>query len=169
MVATLPFVYDRIDMASRRRAFNKREPTPGTLGAYVRRRREDELGMTQTELANRVCELGGKLTQGDVSDLELSNKLPRPANMGRLADALDVSLGKLYAEAGYPDHATDDDVTEGLSDNERRAMLAFRRFLLGETTAINDMPADVVRRLQSYRRYVANRGPAAPSKTDATR
>jgi transcriptional regulator with XRE-family HTH domain len=106
MVLSIPVVYDPAEMARRRGAYNLSEPEPGTLGFFIRQRR-DELGLTQQELADLIVDLGGKMTQGDVSDLESPSgtKLPRPPRMRLLSQALRVSIGRLYKEAGYPDLA----------------------------------------------------------------
>lgn len=107
MVAAAPAFYAPVDMARRRKPANRADPTPGTLGYYVRFRREVELDISQQELADRIVDLGGKMKQGDISDLELSDKLPRPENMRLIAQALEVAIGKLYTEAGHPDLASD--------------------------------------------------------------
>lgn len=73
--------------------------TPGgSLGAYVRRRRE-ELGLTQEELAERI---GEGARQSDISRLEREKvMLPRRRRLERMAEALGVSLGTLFREAGW--------------------------------------------------------------------
>lgn len=154
MVATIPVFYDVVEMPPRQ-AYNIKEPNPGTLGHYVRQRRS-ALKMSQQELADRIEELGGKMKQGDVSDLELSDSLPRPAKMQQLAQALEVPLGKLYAEAGFPAHIPDDDVLDGLDDEGQRQVRTLVGILRGEHPDPQDLEA-IDRRIDTYKKYVAGR------------
>lgn len=104
MVATIPAPY-AADVARKRPAYNSEEPIPGSLGDYVRRRRLD-LSMSQQDLADRMVDHNAKVDQSDISKLEVpGTKLPRPPRMRALALALNVSIGRLYKEAGFPDHA----------------------------------------------------------------
>jgi transcriptional regulator with XRE-family HTH domain len=71
-----------------------------TLGQFIRRRRQ-ELGLTQEELAARV---GDSVRQSDISRLERDGvSLPRRGRLEQLARALDVSLGTLMRQTGWFD------------------------------------------------------------------
>lgn len=104
MVSTIPAVYDPRAMPRGRSTYNQDEPEPGTFGYCVFYRRWRVLGVTQEELAARVRELGGKVKQGDISDLE-HGKVgePRRPRMRLFAQALRVSVDTLYAWRDNPD------------------------------------------------------------------
>jgi transcriptional regulator with XRE-family HTH domain len=64
--------------------------------------RRQELGLTQEDLALRVCNLGDELRQSDISRMEHGKiTLPRYQRMSRLAAALELSLGDLLGRAGW--------------------------------------------------------------------
>lgn len=74
--------------------------TPG-IGEVIKARRQ-ELGLTQEELADRVCALGSSLRQSDVSRMEHGKViLPRYKRMTCLAAALELPLGALLDHAGW--------------------------------------------------------------------
>jgi transcriptional regulator with XRE-family HTH domain len=99
LVVTIPAGYAAADMARRRGSYNEKEPLPGSLGEWIRRRRK-ELGFSQQELADRMVELGGKYEQSDVSKQEVpGTKIPRPRGMRTLAFALEVSVDELNEAA----------------------------------------------------------------------
>jgi transcriptional regulator with XRE-family HTH domain len=71
------------------------------IGEVIRARRR-ELGLTQEDLAQRVCNLGDELRQSDVSRMEHGKvTLPRYQRMACLAAALELSLGDLLSRAGW--------------------------------------------------------------------
>lgn len=78
-----------------------RQTTVGTLGATIRRRRQ-ELGWSQEVLADRVSALGGRMRQSDVSRLEHGRVgLPHPDRLERLATVLGMPVGELLARSGW--------------------------------------------------------------------
>ena len=73
----------------------------GTLGEVIRRRRQ-ELGWSQEELAERASVDGDEVRQSDVSRLEAGKvALPRRARLERIAAALGLPLGDLLARSGW--------------------------------------------------------------------
>lgn len=66
------------------------------LGENVRRRRK-ELGLTQTELADRAG-----LFHPRVSEVERARSSVTIATVARLAAALETSVADLFQEAGVP-------------------------------------------------------------------
>jgi hypothetical protein len=107
MVVEIPALYAPLVMPRRpRESYNQEPPEPGTFGYFIWHRRWIELGLSQQELAARIVDLGGKMEQGDISDLERNVvATPRAPRMSLLSRALQVPLGELYAAAGHPDHA----------------------------------------------------------------
>lgn len=104
MVSAIPAVYARPVMPRGRSTYNEKEPEAGTFGYWVFHRRWRQLGMTQDELAARIAELGGKMKQGDISDLELGKTgEPRRPRMLVLSRALEVSLETLYDWLDHPE------------------------------------------------------------------
>jgi transcriptional regulator with XRE-family HTH domain len=77
-------------------------PIPhASLGQIIRARRA-ALGLSQEMLAARVRDLGGDITQADVSRIELGRvELPRRRRLERLASALGLSLGELLEASGW--------------------------------------------------------------------
>src|SRR5690242_9251699 len=74
---------------------------PGTLGDVIRRRRQ-QLGWSQEELAARASGPDDEVRQSDISRLELGKVgLPRRARLQRIATALDMPLGELLARSGW--------------------------------------------------------------------
>lgn len=101
MVLQLPAAYPLLDMERKRKAYNRSETVPGSFGDFIRRMREEELGLTQPEFAALV---GDSMDASDVSQLERGRVgLPKPPRMIALAQALDMPVAALYVEAGYPE------------------------------------------------------------------
>lgn len=101
MVLQLPAPYSVFAMPVRRRAYNRSDTEPGTLGDFIRRMREDELNLTQPQFAALVDD---NMDASDVSQLERGKVgLPKPPRMIALANALGIPVVALYAEAGFPE------------------------------------------------------------------
>lgn len=101
MALQLPAPYPLLAMERKRKAYNRSETVPGTFGHWLRRVREDELHLTQSEFAALV---GDNMDPSDVSQLERGRVgLPEPPRMIALARALDMPVPALYAEAGFPE------------------------------------------------------------------
>ncbi len=78
-------------------------PTPpaSALGEMIQVRRL-ALGLSQEELAARVCELGSDIRQADISRIERGRvALPRRRRLEHIATALGLSLGELLAASGW--------------------------------------------------------------------
>jgi transcriptional regulator with XRE-family HTH domain len=100
MVTVIAPAYSALDMVRRGKAYNLAPTVPGTLGAFIRDRR-DGLGMTQEDFADRVDD---GMTPGDVSQLERGKVgLPKPRRMIALANALQMHVCDLYVAAGFPE------------------------------------------------------------------
>lgn len=70
-------------------------PQDNDLGTFIRQRRE-ALGLSIGELAERIG-----VAKSLVLYWERGDKLPKPANLQKLATALGVSFEDLFALAGY--------------------------------------------------------------------
>jgi transcriptional regulator with XRE-family HTH domain len=95
-----------------------------TLGVVVRRRRQ-ELGWTQEELAERISADGEYVRQSEISRIENGKiELPRRERLVRLAAVLDLPLGELLARSGWAGadlHFQQEDVADsGLDDVAER-------------------------------------------------
>jgi transcriptional regulator with XRE-family HTH domain len=72
-----------------------------TLGVVIRRRRQ-ELGWTQEELAERISTNDEYVRQSEISRIENGKiDLPRRERLIRLAEVLSLSLGELLARSGW--------------------------------------------------------------------
>jgi transcriptional regulator with XRE-family HTH domain len=72
-----------------------------TLGVVIRRRRQ-ELGWTQEELAERISTDDEYVRQSEISRIENGKtELPRRERLVRLAEVLDLPLGELLARSGW--------------------------------------------------------------------
>lgn len=72
-----------------------------SLGSTVRNRRK-ELGMSQEDLALRICNQGHPIRQTEVSRIELDKvTLPNRHRMEAIAAALELSLGTLLSMSGW--------------------------------------------------------------------
>lgn len=140
-----------------------------SIGDVVHRRRS-ELGLTQEELAARV---GQGMRQSDVSRLEHNLiALPRRRRLERIAAALDLSTGKLLAEAGWFDdlvetttpsppveemsgHALEPPVEQGVDTQDRarlRQILARSAQIHERSEAIMNEARDAIAKARRTRR-----------------